>query len=197
MKQVIVLNTGVANIASVLAAFERSGVSVKLSSSPTEALSASHVVLPGVGTFKTGMAKLTETGLDAALKERINVQKPVLAVCLGLQLLFNSSEESPRVEGLGIIKGTIKRFQVATKIPQLGWNMVEPEESCRLLQRGYAYFANSFCCKDDLNNCAVATAEYGEKFVAAFEKDSLLACQFHPELSSKWGQELINRWLGL
>ena len=195
MNQVIVLNTGVANIASVLAGFERAGVKASLSSDPKEAQTASHVVLPGVGTFKAGMAKLIETGLDAALKERVSTGRPVLAVCLGLQLLFSQSEESPGIEGLNIVPGTIKRFQVATRIPQLGWNLVSPDTNCKLLKEGYAYFANSFCYKDSLVDCVPAYTEYGEKFVAAFEKGTLLACQFHPELSSTWGQELINRWL--
>ena len=197
MKEVIILNTGVANIASVLAGFERAQVSAKLSVNPEEVTLAPHVVLPGVGTFKAGMSKLTATGLDLALKERVKADKPVLAVCLGLQLLFESSEESPGIQGLGILSGTVKRFQVAARIPQLGWNIVKPEPNCRLLKEGFAYFANSYCRKEPLDNCAIAYSEYGERFIAAIEKGSLLACQFHPELSSLWGQELINRWLKL
>ena len=197
MKQVVVLNTGVANIASVLAAFDRAGTKAVLSSNPDEVHGASHVVLPGVGTFKAGMDKLNETGLSFTLKERVAAGRPLLAVCLGLQLLFTSSEESPDVEGLNIIPGTIKRFQTAPRIPQLGWNLVEPSSGCRLLQQGYAYFANSFCSKEAPSECNPAYTEYGEKFVAAFERGSLLACQFHPELSGRWGQELINRWLKL
>ena len=193
--EVSVIRTGVANLASVVAGFERLGAHVHVKESADDAHRASFLVLPGVGAFGAGMKQLHDTGVVEALQERVALGRPTLAVCLGLQLLCDSSEESPDVRGLGVLPDRIKRFPPGLSVPQMGWNQIAPDDRCRLLQPGYAYFANSYRLLEAPAGWQVATADYGGKFVAALERGAVLACQFHPELSSAWGQSLLARWL--
>lgn len=190
-----IVATGIANTASLQAAFRRLGVESVLIDDPELVASERLVVLPGVGAFGAGMERLRSSGLGEAICERISAGKPLLSVCLGLQLLFRSSEESPDVAGLGIFNAPVTRFSTRERIPQLGWNRVEAPTQARYLTSGYAYFANSFCVRDLSGVDAVATAEYGHPFVAAFEHGGLLACQFHPELSGAHGAGLLQRWI--
>lgn len=115
-------------------------------------------------------------------------------MCVGLQVLFEESEESPGSEGLGVLPGKVGRFPDTVRVPQFGWNRIEPEPGCRYLEPGYAYFANSYRALA-APGCKVARAEHGDRFVAAVERGPLLACQFHPELSGAFGHRLIARWL--
>jgi imidazole glycerol-phosphate synthase subunit HisH len=190
---VVVLPTGTANLASVLAAFARQGAKAKIAREPAEVEDAERVVLPGVGTFGATMAGLRAAGLDAAIAERARSGAPILAMCVGLQVLFETSDESPG-EGLGVLPGRVGRFPETVRVPQFGWNRIEPEPGCRYLEPGHAYFANSFRVLA-APGCKVAHAEHGERFVAALERGPLVACQFHPELSGAFGHDLIARWL--
>lgn len=194
---VLIIDTGVANIASLLAAFERVGRPARLTDSPGSVRSAAHVVLPGVGAFGAGMERLASAGLDEALRQRIGDGAPTLAVCLGLQLLCEASEESPGVAGLGVVEAQVMRFGDGVRVPQFGWNQVEPASDAALLRPGYAYFANSYRLGKLPDGWTGATADHGGPFVAALERGGLLACQFHPELSGHWGSELLQRWLDL
>jgi glutamine amidotransferase len=194
VSRLVVLPTGTANLASVLAAFARQGVKAKIAREPAEVEDAERVVLPGVGTFGATMAGLRAAGLDAAIAERARSGAPILAMCVGLQVLFETSDESPG-EGLGVLPGRVGRFPETVRVPQFGWNRIEPEPGCRYLEPGHAYFANSFRVLA-APGCKVAHAEHGERFVAAIERGPLLACQFHPELSGAFGHDLIARWLG-
>jgi imidazole glycerol-phosphate synthase subunit HisH len=193
-RRVVVLPTGTANLASVLAAFARLGARAEIAREPAEVAEAERVVLPGVGTFGATMAGLRAAGLDAAIAERARDGAPILAMCVGLQVLFEASDESPGSEGLGVLSGTVGRFPETVRVPQFGWNRIEPEPGCRFLEPGFAYFANSFRTLA-APGCRVARAEHGEPFVAALERGPLLACQFHPELSGAFGHRLIARWL--
>jgi imidazole glycerol phosphate synthase glutamine amidotransferase subunit len=195
MKQAVVLRTGVANIASVLAALRRLDVHPELTEDPDAVRSADIAVLPGVGAFAAGAEILRRFALDEALRERLRADRPTLAVCLGMQLLFEESEESPGVRGLGIFPGRVEKFSVAPKVPQLGWNRIEAEKDCCILRSGAVYFANSYCVKQRPIGIPAATAEYSEKFVAGLERGALLACQFHPELSGEVGGDILRRWL--
>lgn len=190
-----IVATGIANTASLQAAFWRLGVKSTLIEDPERVAAERLVVLPGVGAFGAGMERLRTSGLGEAICERLRAGKPLLSVCLGLQLLFRSSEESPGVEGLRIFDASVTRFATHLRIPQLGWNQVEAPPQARYLASGYAYFANSFCVRDLSGVDAVATAEYGHPFVAACEHGGLLACQFHPELSGAYGAALLQRWV--
>jgi imidazole glycerol phosphate synthase glutamine amidotransferase subunit len=179
-----------------MAGLRRAGAVPRLSQDAADVRRAERVVLPGVGAFGAGMSRLREASLVDAIVERIAADKPLLAVCLGLQLMCRRSEESPGVEGIGIIDATVTRFRgAALRIPQLGWNRVEPEPGCRLLEPGYAYYANTFRLEQIPDDFAGARSTHGAPFVAALERGALLMCQFHPELSSGWGHALLSRWL--
>jgi imidazole glycerol-phosphate synthase subunit HisH len=142
MPEVVIAPTGTANLASVQAAFRRLGGGKHLPVWCDEGAGASHVMLPGVGAFGASMARLRERGLDAPLRDRIAAGRPTVCICVGHQLLFEASEESPGVEGLGVIPGRVGRFGGGVRVPQFGWNRVRPEEGCDLLEEGHAYFAN-------------------------------------------------------
>jgi imidazole glycerol-phosphate synthase subunit HisH len=191
---VLVVPTGTANLASVRAALTRLGATPRLAEDAAMIADATHVVLPGVGSFGATMAGLREAGLDAALAARVRAGRPTLALCVGLQVLFEASNESPDATGLGVIPGRVGRFPHSVRVPQFGWNRIVPGPGCRLVELGYAYFANSYRVLE-APGCAVATAGHGGWFVAALEQDRVLACQFHPELSGTYGHELIARWL--
>lgn len=193
--KITIVKTGIANTASVVAGFTRIGATTELTDDATLVERASHLVLPGVGAFAAGMEVLRSTGLDQLLKARIAAAKPTLCVCLGLQLLAESSEESPGVEGLGLLPVSVRRFTGAVRIPQLGWNEVVPDAQCRLLKQGFAYFANSFHLAEPPPGWACAFTEHGTTFPAAIERGPVLGCQFHPELSGAWGSELLQRWI--
>jgi imidazole glycerol-phosphate synthase subunit HisH len=192
--EVVVLPTGTANLASVLAAFARLGAPTRVATDPGMVERAERVVLPGVGTFGATVAGLREAGLDQAITARVHAGKATLAMCVGLQVLFEESEESPGIIGLCAIEGHVGQFPPAVRVPQFGWNRVEPEPGCRYLAPGHAYFANSYRVLA-APGCRIASAEHGERFVAALERDQVLACQFHPELSGGYGHQLIARWL--
>ena len=194
MADVLILPTGTANLASVQAAFEKLGRTTALAGDADEILKASHVVLPGVGTFGATMDGLRRAGFDQAIAERVNNGGSTLGMCVGLQVMFETSDESPEASGLGVVQGRIGRFSDEVRVPQFGWNHIEPEAGCRFLEPGYAYFANSFRALS-APGCKTATALHGERFVAAFEYGDVLACQFHPELSGAFGHRLIRRWL--
>lgn len=195
-REVLIVPTGTANIASVLAGFRRLGATPRIEENADAVRAAHHVVLPGVGAFAAAIERLRARGLDRALTERIEADRATLAVCVGHQLLFASSDESPGVTGLGIVDAHVGRFPDAVRVPQFGWNEVEPGEGCRLLAAGHAYFANSFRATE-APGFAVATAEHGGPFVAGMERGRLLTCQFHPELSGAYGHALLGRWLEL
>lgn len=192
---VLVVRTGTANLASVRAGLARAGAASELTGDPAAVRSADRVVLPGVGAFGAAAAALAADGLDEALRERVAAGRPTLAVCLGQQLLAEGSGESPGVPGLGAFPGTVERFPAGVRIPQLGWNFVAPGPGCRWLTPGYAWFANSYRLTVAPAGWKAAWAEHGTRFVAALERDGVLACQFHPELSGPWGQDLLRRWL--
>jgi imidazole glycerol-phosphate synthase subunit HisH len=191
---VVVVPTGTANLASVRAALMRLGARPRLAESAAMIEDATHVVLPGVGSFGAAVAGLREAGLDAALAARVRAGRATLAMCVGLQVLFEASDESPEATGLAVLPGRVGRFPDAVRVPQFGWNRVVPEAGCRLIEPGYAYFANSYRVQD-APGCAIAIAEHGGRFVAALERERVLACQFHPELSGAYGHALIGRWL--
>ena len=192
--EVVVVPTGTANLASVRAALVRLGARPRLADDAAMVEGATHVVLPGVGSFGAAMTGLREAGFDAALAARVRAGRATLAMCVGLQVLFETSDESPEAAGLAVLTGRVGRFPDDVRVPQFGWNRVAPEPGCRLIEPGYAYFANSYRVLE-VPGCAIAAAEHGGRFVAALERDRVLACQFHPELSGAWGHALIARWL--
>ena len=138
----------------------------------------------------------SEGELDEALRDRVRADRPLMGICLGLQMLCESSEESPEIEGLSVVEQPVTRFQdPRLRIPHFGWNRVIPTEGVRLLTEGWAYYANSYKLNRVPEGFEGALTEHGVPFVAALERGALLACQFHPELSGPWGSRLIGRWL--
>jgi len=190
----VVIETGAANSASVLSGLTRAGANPTLVESPQAVRSADRVVLPGVGAFGPAMEKLTRCGIAEALVERVTADRPTLAICLGFQLLFSGSEESPGVPGLGVIDRQITAFDETVTVPQMGWNRVTPGAGSTL-EAGWAYFANSYKAQALPADWAVTTATHGSVFAAAAQRGAVLACQFHPELSGPWGQRILKEWL--
>ncbi len=193
--EVVIVRTGSANLASVVAAFTRLGTAPHITEDPDVVLSAPAVVLPGVGAFGAAMAHLRQQGLDGAIRGRVKSNRSLLAICLGMQLLCESSEESPGVAGLGIIRAEVCRFSRSLRVPHMGWNRLLPADGNSLVLPEWMYFAHSFRLENVPGDWKVTTTEYGGTFASAVERDALLACQFHPELSGNEGRALIGRWL--
>jgi imidazole glycerol phosphate synthase glutamine amidotransferase subunit len=187
--------TGVANLASIMAAFRRAGASPFLAADAEELASAAFAVVPGVGSFGSAVSALRAAGMDEAIRDRITRKVPTMGVCAGMQIFFEASEESPGAEGLGVVGGAFGRFPPSLPVPQLGWNRVTASTGAPLVRDGWAYFANSYRLTEAPRGFAASSAVYGERFVAAAERPGLLLCQFHPELSGPWGLELLKRWL--
>jgi len=196
MSEITIVETGVANLASIAHAFERLGERVTLTRDPVVVRRAARLVLPGVGAFGAAAAELRARGLDGALRERVARGSPLLAVCLGLQLLCDGSDEAPGVPGLGIVRGTCRRLPVGVRVPHLGWNRVVANPDARFVRTAEAAFANSYALSEAPPGWQAAWTTHGAPFVAAIERGDTLACQFHPELSGAYGGELLARWLG-
>lgn len=200
---VLLIETGVANVASVRAALTRLGARTVTPRGPDEVAMADAVVLPGVGSFSSGARSLEQQGLTAAIRDRIEADRPTFAVCLGLQLLARSSEESPGTRGIGVLPVHVTKLDAAPRLPHFGWNRVEAVDGS-ILRSGDAYFAHSFAIQDGVEDptstlrsagWSVATCTEGAPFVAAIERGSIAACQFHPELSGRYGASSLGRWL--
>jgi imidazole glycerol-phosphate synthase subunit HisH len=194
-REVAVVATGTSNMASMLAGLRRAGAAPRLATGAQDVRTAARVVLPGVGTLAAAMERLDREGLAEALAERVRAGRPLLAVCLGMQLLLDGNAESPGTRGLGAVPGTAARFPTTVSVPQLGWNRVTPAPGCALVEAGYAYFANSFRLEAPPPGWGAALSDHGGPFVAAIARGAVLGCQFHPELSGSWGVGLIARWL--
>ena len=195
MSDLVIVDTGVANLASVRAAFDRLGATHEVTSAPEAIRRASRLVLPGVGAFGTGVESLRAKGLESPIREAFGDGRPVLAICLGLQLLCDSSEENPGVEGLGVLKGVCRRLPDEARVPHLGWNSVQPGAGCRIVTPMVASFANSFALREAPPGWDASWTTHGTPFIAALERGAAIACQFHPELSGAAGSALLERWL--
>lgn len=166
-------------------------------------LSADKVILPGVGSFGDAMSKLNAYGLVDVISEVVKRKIPFLGICLGYQLMFEESEETPGVKGLGIFKGKCTRFseEYGLKIPQIGWNSISfPKESRifkGLKEGSYVYFVHSFYVTAVDESIVAATCEYGNKFHAAVESGNVFGCQFHPEKSSEVGITILKNFVSL
>ena len=189
------------NIHSVTKSLESLGEEILLIKNFNETKACKAIILPGVGAFDPAMINLTNTNLITDLKKWINSGKSFLGICLGLQLLFESSDEG-KVKGIGILKGKIKKIPYISnqRIPHMGWCELLPTKTNTLLDldelNNWVYFVHSYhAIPDDLNIIA-AQVNYGsKKLTAMIEDDNLLACQFHPEKSGKTGEKLLRRWL--
>jgi len=184
------------NLASVAKALERVGAEVRLVHGPAAVDRAAAVVLPGVGAFRDAMARLDDTGLADAVVRRIGAGVPFLGVCLGLQLLFESSGEGGCRPGLGVFEGTVERLPTTLKVPQIGWNELEWRAAGAGMAAGlpapaYVYFVHSYAARPADPDLVAAVTDYGGEVVAAVARDNVWAVQFHPEKSSHTGLRLL------
>lgn len=189
-----ILNYGAGNLKSITNLLEYINVEYKIITSKEEIEESSALILPGVGHFDQLMDYFTQNDLVNPLKQFINSGKPYLGICLGMQILFETSEEAPDRKGLEIFPGKVVRFNQG-KVPQIGWNKLNVSPNCNLLTEDYVYFVNSYCIQTDHTDIIAATTDYYINFVSAIEHDNTFAVQFHPEKSGKVGADIIKRWL--
>ena len=198
---VAIIDYDAGNIKSVEKAIQFLGEEVVITRNPEEILGADCVILPGVGAFGEAMEKLHNYGLIPVIQEVVRRKIPFLGICLGLQLLFEKSEESPGVEGLGILQGEIKRIpdKDGLKIPHIGWNSLTYPNQGRLYkgitEDSYVYFVHSYYLEAKEPEIVMAVTEYGTYIHASVEKGNVFACQFHPEKSSSVGLKILENFL--
>lgn len=192
------------NIKSVEKALIKLGETPCITRDANTLLKADKVILPGVGAFGSAMDKLRQYGLDQIIYEIVDKKTPFLGICLGLQLMFERSDEAEGVEGLGLLKGEILRIpdQNGTlKIPHIGWNSLKYPNEGRLFQGipedAYVYFVHSYYLRAVDSSIVTATTEYGTLIHASVEKDNIFACQFHPEKSSSVGLKILDNFIHL
>jgi imidazole glycerol phosphate synthase glutamine amidotransferase subunit len=190
---VTIIDYGAGNLRSMQNALEELKVEAVVTQKPQDLKTAEKIVFPGVGSFGQVMQNLRALQLDGALREAIASGTPFLGVCLGLQILFEESEESPGVKGLGIFKGKAVKFRKG-KVPQIGWNEILPSKQ-GALKKGYAYFVNSYYVVPEDSEIVAAKTNYGIEFVSAIQRGAVTATQFHPEKSSVYGLAFLRRWL--
>jgi glutamine amidotransferase len=191
------------NIKSVENALRFLGHDVVVTADPEVILQADHVILPGVGAFGDAMQRLRGRGLEDTIREVVERGTPFLGICLGLQLLFEESEESPGVRGLALLPGRIRRIPdgEGRKVPQIGWNDISFPRESRLFkglpQGSFVYFVHSFYLEAGDRSDVAATTEYGVSIDAAVEHGNLFACQFHPEKSERVGMQILENFLAV
>lgn len=198
---VAIIDYGAGNLSSVKKALDYLGSESEITQDRDKILSASHIILPGVGSFGDAMKSMEERNLVDTVKEAAESGKPFLGICLGLQLLFESSEESPGVKGLGILKGRIVTIprDMGLKVPHIGWNSVSLKQKDGIFKdiddNSYFYFVHSYYLKDADEDAVAGTTEYGVPIQCAVQRGNLSATQFHPEKSSKAGLKLLENFL--
>lgn len=199
-----VIDYGAGNLRSVLHALKHlQADDVQLVQEPSQMQGADKIILPGVGAFGAGMQKLHEQKLVDPLRDAIQAGIPYLGICLGMQFLFEYSDEMGHHEGLGILSGHVTRFPEfdELKVPHMGWNVLQSAKSSDLVghlpDMPYAYFVHSYYCVPDNQTDILMTADYGSSFTAAVERDNIYGVQFHPEKSQQVGLQILENFLAL
>ena len=209
---IAVIDYGVGNLFSVSKAVEAVGATVEVTGDPDRIRAAEKLILPGVGAFGDCMKNLRAASLDGVIVDEIARGKPLMGICVGLQILFEGSEESPNVDGLGVFKGTVKKIRAeGLKIPHMGWNRIMRNEECvmrneflpassitnyELRITNCFYFVHSYHAVPDDRSLIAATTEYGETLTAAVARDNIFAVQFHPEKSGDVGLQVLKNFIG-
>lgn len=200
---IAIIDYDAGNIKSVEKALQYLGEEVIITREAEVILNADGVILPGVGAFGDAMDKLNRYGLTEVIHQYVETGKPFLGICLGLQLLFEESEESPRVRGLHLLDGKIVRIPAENglKVPHIGWNDLSFPREGKLFrglkEHSYVYFVHSFYLQAEEEQVVTATAEYGVNIHASVEKGNVFACQFHPEKSSEVGMQILRNFIEL
>lgn len=200
---IAIIDYGAGNLHSVKNALDSLSAESVISNNPEEILSADKIILPGVGAFGDAMEALERSGLTETVRRAVELNKPLLGICLGLHLLFEESEETPDVKGLGILKGRVAKIPKAEgiKIPHMGWNSLEFPKESRILKgigdEPYLYFVHSYYVQPEDEAVVSAYTDYGNRLAVAVEKGNLFAVQFHPEKSGDTGHIILENFLNL
>ncbi|MGP0019060.1 MAG: imidazole glycerol phosphate synthase subunit HisH [Candidatus Sulfotelmatobacter sp.] len=195
---IAIVDYGAGNLVSVKKALDWLGQECAITSTPADVVKASKIVLPGVGHFAS-TAALARSGLQAAIASAIESGTPFLGICVGMQWMFERSQESPETSGLGLLQGECARFPASVKSPHVGWNQLDVNPSSRLLRgvptASFVYFTHSF--RAPVTETTVACCEYGGRFSAAVERNHVFGVQFHPEKSGEIGLKMLNNFCAL
>jgi imidazole glycerol-phosphate synthase subunit HisH len=213
---IAIIDYGMGNLRSVAKALENLGAVVKITASPDVIKYASGVVLPGVGAMPDAMKALQKAKVVSSIKKTIAEDKPFLGICLGLQLLFETSEEGGGCKGLGIFRGSVPKFNFSKlvtglKVPHMGWNQIKQRSAVsgqrsaktelkifdKIPDNSYVYFVHSYYVKPRDKNIIATTTNYGAEFCSSIAKGNLFACQFHPEKSQKIGLKILQNFVNL
>lgn len=198
---ICIVDYGAGNLRSVQKAVEHNGAESIVSSHAADIEKADKVIFPGVGAFGKAVEAIDHLKLRTPIIHAIEAQKPFLGICLGLQLLFEKSEENPDAVGLGVFEGKVKRFPGTLKVPHLGWNVLIEKETSPLWNgipdKSYFYFAHSFFIQPKDESCVIGESDYGFTFPVAVQKGHLFGLQFHPEKSQKWGLLILKNFIEL
>ena len=197
---IAIIDYGMGNLHSVSKAIERLGYEARVTSDPQVIMAAEGAILPGVGAYGDAMANLREAGLDKVVEEYVATGKPLLGICLGMQLLFEESEEHGRHEGLGLLPGRVVRFQGPYKVPHMGWNELKFLQDSPLfegVEPGHVYFVHSYHALPERKEDLLAVTDYYQPVTAIVGRGNLYGMQFHPEKSGKLGLALLERFLKL
>lgn len=194
-----IVDSGICNLGSITRAFERVGSNVVAATSAEQISAAERLVLPGVGSFPAGMQALNDRGLTPAIRAHAASGKPLLGVCLGMQLLFEVGEEYGETPGLGLIPGRVRELKAGEHpLPHMGWNQLEPKRPDPLLEglpsEAYFYFVHSFICVPSDSKDVLCETSYGERFCSAVQRGNLWGIQAHPEKSQRCGARLIKNF---
>ena len=195
-----IIDYGAGNLHSVKNALDFLGAESEITADSDKILSASHVILPGVGAFGDAMRRLETLCLTDTVRQAADGSRPFLGICLGLQLLFERSEECPDVRGLGIFRGNVARIpDCGLKIPHMGWNSITLTKPSRILPDGepYVYFVHSYYIQPEDAGIVSADTEYGKRLDIAVERGNVFATQFHPEKSGDVGMDILKRFISL
>jgi imidazole glycerol-phosphate synthase subunit HisH len=202
MARLVILDYGMGNLRSVEKALERVGAEAEITSDGSRAETADGVILPGVGAFPRAMERVRDTGLDSLVRGRVEAGVPVLGICLGMQLLFESSVENEGASGLSLLDGVVAPLEAnGYKVPHIGWSPVRWAHASRLAdgleEETPFYFVHSFAPRPASEDDVLGTAAYGERFACAVERPPLYGVQFHPEKSSAAGLRLLANFVGI
>lgn len=202
-RMIAILDYDAGNLRSVEKALNYIGEDTVITRDKDVIMNSDKVILPGVGSFGDAMEKLNNYNLINTIYDVVDKKIPFLGICLGLQLLFEESEETPGVTGLGILKGRIKKIPSIDniKIPHMGWNSIDIKDGAKLFRRmskqEYVYFVHSYYLEAEDENIVAATTEYGTHIHASVESGNIFACQFHPEKSSETGLHILQNFVNL